>query len=246
METDVSRSRSRAKGLQFAATRWSMVVAAGNWRAGTAERRAMGELSQIYWFPLYAYLRRRGSAAAEAEDLVQGFLLRLLEKDALLAADRGKGKFRSFILASLKNFVTNEWDKSQSLKRGGGETISLDAMDAEARYAAEPVDDFTPERVFERRWALALLEQVFKRLRQGYTQRGHEELFQALKHVLIGSASASYAQIAGRLDMTEGAVKVASHRLRRRFRELLREECGQTVAEPGLVDEEIRQLVASL
>ena len=223
-----------------------MVVAAGNWRAGTAERRAMGELSQIYWFPLYAYLRKRGSAAAEAEDLVQGFLLRLLEKDALLAADRGKGKFRSFILASLKNFVANEWDKSQSLKRDGGETISLDAMDAEARYAAEPVDQFTPERVFRRRWARALVDRVLKRLRENYAQRGNEELFQALNYVLIGGASASYADIAERLDMTEGAVKVASHRLRRRFLELLREETSQTLADPGLVDEEIRQLMASL
>jgi len=224
-----------------------MVLAAGNWRAGTAAQRAMGELARTYWFPLYAYLRRKGISPSQTEDLVQGFFARLLEKDALAGMDRSKGKFRSFLLASLKNFLANEWDKSRAVKRGGGqEILALDALDAEARYAAEPVDEMTPERVFERRWALAVLEQVLRRLRDEYAGRGQGGVFSALEHVLVGGQKASYGQVAERLGMGEGAVKVAGHRLRRRYRELLREEIAQTVSEPGLVDEEIRQLLESL
>jgi RNA polymerase sigma-70 factor (ECF subfamily) len=232
---------------RFAPTRWSVVLAAGNWRAGTAARRAMGELARLYWFPLYAYLRRKGSAPPLAEDLVQGFFTRLLEKDALVAVDRAKGKFRSFLLASLNNFLTNEWDKRRAAKRGGdAAALSLDVVDAEARYAAELTDELTPERVFERRWALAVLEQVLTRLRADYAERGQGAVFAALEHVLVGGAAAGYDQIAGRLGMSPAAVKVAAHRLRRRYRELLRDEIAQTVAEPGLVDEEIQHLLDSL
>jgi len=222
-------------------------VAANDWRAGTAARRAMGELVQTYWFPLYAYLRRRGSAPAQAEDLVQGFFARLLEKDALAMVDRERGKFRSFLLASLQNFLANEWDKSRAAKRGGGaEIVALDALEAEARYAAEPVDSMTPERVFERRWALAVLDQVLARLREDYAQRDQAEIFAALEHVLTAGDGESYGEIGRRLGMTESAVKVAAHRLRRRYRELLREEIAQTVSQPDLVEEEIKQLLASL
>lgn len=224
-----------------------MVLAAGDWRAGTASRRAMGELARMYWFPLYAYLRRKGSTPADAEDLVQGFFARLLEKDALASVDRSKGKFRSFLLASLKNFMANEWDKSQAAKRGGGRHIlALDAMDAEARYAAEPADELTPDRVFERRWALAVLEEVLLRLRNEYVGRGQGQLFAALEHLLTGGEGATYGRLGAQLDMSEGAVKVAGHRLRRRYRELLREEIAQTVSDAALVDEEIRQLLTSL
>jgi RNA polymerase sigma-70 factor (ECF subfamily) len=226
-----------------------MVLAARDWRAGSAARRAMGELAHVYWFPLYAYLRRKGSTPPDADDLVQGFFARLLEKDALASVDRSKGKFRSFLLASLQNFLANEWDKSHALKRGGGRQIlALDAMDAEARYAAEPADHLTPERVFERRWALAVLEQVLTRLRSEYATRGRGqgEVFAALEPLLTGGQAAPYARLAEQLGMTEGAVKVAGHRLRRRYRELLREEIAQTVSDPALVDEEIRQLLTSL
>jgi RNA polymerase sigma-70 factor (ECF subfamily) len=206
----------------------------------------MGQLAQQYWFPLYAYLRRKGNRPAEAEDLVQGFFMRLLEKDALAAVDRSKGKFRSFLLASLQHFVTDEWDKSQAAKRGAGMVLSLDGMDAEARYAIEPVDGTTPERVFERRWARAVVDQALARLREDYRGRGLGDVFAALEHVLAGERGAAYGGVARRLGMTEAAVKVAAHRLRRRYRALLRDEIAQTVAEPGLVDEEIQQLLGSL
>jgi len=238
---------SRDRASRFAATRWSMVLAAGNHRTGTAAHRAMGELACMYWFPLYAYLRRRGSSPPQAEDLVQGFFTRLLEKDALASVDRSKGKFRSFLLASLQNYLANEWDKTQTKKRGDGKTtLSLDTLDAETRYAAEPADTMTPERVYERRWALAVLEQVLAGLREEYAQRSQAKIFAALEHLLVGGPRTGYAQIAQRLQMTEGAVKVAGHRLRRRYRDLLRAEIAQTVAEPALVDEEIRQLRACL
>lgn len=239
--------RTSGQPSQFAATRWSMVLAAGNRQAGTTARRAMDELASLYWFPLYAYLRRRGISPPQAEDLVQGLFTRLLEKDALASVDSSKGKFRSFLLASLKNFLSNEWDKSQAAKRGGGKgTLSLDALGAEARYAAEPMDEMTPDRVFEQRWALTVLEQVLTRLRDDYISRNQEKIFSALEHVLAGSKGAGYGQIAFELGMTEDAVKVAAHRLRRRYREVLREEISQTVSDPDLVDEEIRQLLASL
>jgi DNA-directed RNA polymerase specialized sigma24 family protein len=231
---------------RFAATRWSMVLAAGDWRADSAGRRAMGELAGQYWFPLYAFLRRQGHTPVAAEDLVQGFFTRLLEKDALGAVDRSKGKFRSFLLASLKNFLANEWDKQHAAKRGGGRLLSLDALDAENRYVAEPIDQLTPDRVFERRWALAVLEQVLGRLRKEYEIRGQRELFATLEHVLVGGEKACHAQAAGALGITEGAAKVAAHRLRKRYRALLREEIRQTVADEALVDEEIRHLLQSL
>jgi len=230
----------------FAATRWSIVLAAGDWRAGTAARRAMGELARQYWFPLYAFLRRQGHTPPAAEDLVQGFFARFLEKDAIEAVDRTKGKFRSFLLASLKNYVANERDKEHAAKRGGGEVLALDGLNAEARYTAEPLDQLTPDRIFERRWALAVLEQVLARLREEYAARGQHEVFAALEHVLVGGEKAQHAEAAARLGLTEGAAKVAAHRMRKRYRELLREEIRQTVADDTLVEDEIRHLLQSL
>ena len=176
------------------------------------------------------------------------FFARLLEKKWLAAVDRDKGKFRSFLLASVKNFLANEWDKSVSLKRGGGRPlIALDALGAEARYALEPADDLTPERLFERRWALAVLDQVLARLEAEYGERRSAKTFAALKGSLAGSTDApAYAALARQLGMTAGAVKVAAHRLRKRYRDLLREEIAQTVATADLVDEEIRYLLGRL
>jgi len=207
----------------------------------------MNELAQIYWFPLYAYLRRRGYGPAHAEDLVQGFFAHILEKDALAAVDQARGSFRCFLLASLNHFLANEHDKAVALKRGGGHKIlSLDAP--EARYVADEggAEGGTPERVFERRWALAVLEQVLLRLRADYVQRGQGELFAALEHLLTGHDGEQYRELAERLAMTESAVKVAAHRLRRRYRELLQSEIAQTLSDPAQVQEEIRHLLASL
>jgi RNA polymerase sigma factor (sigma-70 family) len=235
-------------GAGFAATRWTMVLAAAGRKSGAARRRALEELAQAYWYPLYAFIRRQGHPAAQAEDLTQEFFARLLEKKALASVDREKGKFRSFLLASVKNFLANEWDKSQTLKRGGGKPlVALDALDAEARYALEPADRLTPDRLFERRWALAVLDLVLARLQQEYVDRGDAATFEALKSSLTGEADGpTYGTIAQRLGMTEGAVKVAAHRLRKRYREFLRDEIVQTVADPDLVDDEIRHLLTCL
>jgi RNA polymerase sigma-70 factor (ECF subfamily) len=233
---------------QFTATRWSIVLAAGGDRDGTDTRRALEELIASYWFPLYAFIRRQGHDAQTAEDLTQDFFTRLLEKADLADVDRAKGRFRSFLLAAAKHFLANEWDKRQALKRGGGKpVIALDALDAEARYALEPATDMTAERLFDRRWALAVLDQVLARLRQEYADAGKGKLYEAVKDCLAGGAGASsHADIAERLGMTEGAVKVAAHRLRRRYRDLLRAEIAQTVDSPGQVEEEITYLLNCL
>ena len=234
-------------GSRFAATRWSVVLAAGHWRSGTAERQAMDELARAYWFPLYAYLRHKGHLHESAEDLVQGFFARLLEKDVLAAVHPSKGRFRSFLLASLQNYLANEWDRDHAKKRGGDRVVlSFDAMEAKSRYAAEPVTNQTPERIFERCWALTVLEQVLQRLRSEYVSRGQGEIFAALEHVLSAAPKASYAEVAQRLGMAEGSARVAAHRLRRRYRAILREEIAQTVSDPAMVDEEIGQLLESL
>jgi DNA-directed RNA polymerase specialized sigma24 family protein len=232
----------------FAPTRWTMVLAAANLQSDTHSRRALAELSQQYWFPLYAYIRRQGHHPAQAEDLTQDFFARLLEKKSLTAVDRTKGKFRSFLLASLQNFLHNDHDKTHAQKRGGHTPLlALDRLNAEARYAVEPADDVTPERLFERRWAWAVLDQVLQRLQSHYETKGQQKLFEALKPSLTTRPSAAaHAQLARNLGMTEGALTVAAHRLRRRYRELLRNEIAQTVPDPALIDEEIRYLLNCL
>ena len=234
-----------APPARFAATRWSIVLAAGNWQHNDPARRAMNELAQIYWFPLYAYLRRRGYSPAQSEDLVQGFFAHVLEKNALAAVDQSRGSFRSFLLASLNHFLANEHDKTTTLKRGGQHKI-LSLNTPESRYAANPVDTLTPEHVFERRWALTVLDQVLQRLREDYTQRGQIELFTTLEHLLTGHPGDHYRTLANRLAMTESAIKVAAHRLRRRYRQLLQSEIAQTLSDPAQVQEEIQHLLASL
>jgi RNA polymerase sigma-70 factor (ECF subfamily) len=224
------------------------VLAAGGEHDATATRRALEELIQAYWFPLYAFVRRQGSLAAAAEDLVQGFLTRLLEKDDLSRVDRSKGRFRSFLLAAMKNFMANERARDRALKRGGGvRVLALDSLDAEARYAVEPAEDMTPERLFDRRWALAVLDQVLARLRREFLDAGNGALFEAIKDCLTPDrGKLPYAQLARRLGMTEGALKVAVHRMRRRYRDLLRHEIAQTVETPAQVDEEIAYLLNCL
>ena len=229
---------------RFETTRWSLILTA---RQGvTREARvALAELCQIYWYPLYAFVRRQGHAAEEARDLTQGFFTRLLEKNQLAVTDRERGRFRSWLCASLKHYLANEWDRERAHKRGGGQTlVSLDATAAEGQYQLEPSHELTPERLFERRWALAVLERVLDLLRDECTRAGKGVLFAQLKDNLVGEAGeASYKHLATVLDSTPGAVKVAAHRLRRRYRELLRQEIAQTVGGPEDIDDELRALL---
>jgi len=206
------------------------------------------KLCKVYWYPLYAFVRRQGRAPHDAQDLTQEFFARLLEKNYLEDVDRAKGKFRSFLLASMKHFLANEWDRARAQKRGGALThIPIDTQFAETRYGLEPAHDQTPEKLFERRWALTLLNNVLDRLRAEHVAAGKAEQFDELKVALTADKkSISYASLGGRLRMTEGAVKVAVHRLRARYREVLRAEIAQTVASAEEVEEEIRQLFAAL
>ncbi len=232
---------------RFRTTRWSVVLAA---RGGTSPeaRQALQELCEAYWYPLYAFIRRHGHPVEEARDLTQEFFLRLLEKDFLALVDQSRGKFRSFLMTACKHFLANEHDRAQALKRGGGrEFLSIDARAGESRYVAEPMHDLTAERLFERRWALLLLQHVLGRLRDEWQRAGKGEQFEQLKPFLTGEKPAEhYARVAEDMRATPGAVRVAVHRLRRRYRELLREEITRTVNDPGQVETEIRDLMAAL
>jgi DNA-directed RNA polymerase specialized sigma24 family protein len=231
---------------QFATTRWSLVLAAGR-RAEPGADRALAALCEAYWYPLYAHARRRGLDAGSAEDRVQSFFARLLEKDGLAVADPRRGRFRGFLLAAFGHFLANEWDRERAIRRGGGHAVlSLDFAGGEARLGREPADERTPERVFDRLWALSVLDRALGRLREEYESGGKGRLFDELKPALAGDRSTPYADLAGRLGMSEGAVKMAVHRLRGRCREVLREEVAETVGSPEEVDDELRQLFAAL
>jgi RNA polymerase sigma-70 factor (ECF subfamily) len=231
----------------FRTTHWSVIVAARDGESAEA-RAALAELCETYWYPLYAFIRRQGHTMEDARDLTQEFFARFLEKDYLGAVNREKGKFRAFLLACCKHFLANEHDRAKALKRGGGKTIrSLDCSVAESRYSDEPAHDVTPEKLFERRWAMILLQNVFARLRQEHEQAGKIALFEQLKPFLAGDGPVvRYAQAAAALRLSSGAVKVAVHRLRRRYRELVYEEIARTVDDPALVEAEIRDLFAAL
>jgi RNA polymerase sigma factor (sigma-70 family) len=231
----------------FATTRWSLVVRAGSQDTKQA-RDALARLCQTYWYPLYAFVRRRGYSAEDAQDMTQEFLARLLEKNWIGDADKTKGRFRTFLLSAMKHFLADEWDKSRAQKRGGGMAfVSLQFDAAEMRYAHEPAQDSSPERSFELRWALTLLEEVLNRLRTDYEQDGKAELFAVLHPCLVGDRTEQpYAEIAKSLGYSESTVKSAVHRLRQRYRQLLREEIADTVAGPEEVEEELRHLFAVL
>jgi RNA polymerase sigma factor (sigma-70 family) len=230
----------------FATTHWSLVSAAKDPDAPEA-RQALADLCGAYWFPVYAYVRRCGHDRHAAEDLTQAFFARLLEKNDLAAADRTRGRFRTFLLTACQHFLANQNDHATAKKRGGGKAhFSLDFAAAEGRFAHEPADAETPERAFERRWALELLDRALAELRQEYVESGRGKLFDALKGCLMAGAETPYAELAAGLNMTEGAVKVAVHRLRQRYRDRLREAIGRTVADPEDVDDEVRDLFAAL
>ena len=230
---------------RFPTTRWTLVVAAGDPQRKEA-RSALVDLCENYWYPLYAYLRRRGYPADQAQDLTQEFFVRVLEGRYLDRADPEKGRFRSFILTSLKFFAADEEDRQRARKRGGGAVVSLEFSSGEERYQREPAHDETPERIFERRWALSVLDRVVERLRNEFVHHGRPEHFERLKVFLLGQSDAPYATLARELGTSEGALKVAIHRLRKRYRELFRQEIADTVADPAEVESELRFLAAVL
>jgi RNA polymerase sigma-70 factor (ECF subfamily) len=235
--TDASRRR-------FATTRWSLVLAAGSASSSSGAREALATLCETYWYPLYAFLRSRGYDADDAQDLTQAFFARVLEKQAISQADPARGRFRSFLLASLQHFAANQRDRDLAKKRGGGlPIVPLEIETAEGRFQLEPPSDETPERVFDRRWALTLLARVMSRLDAATSEAGRRAQFEALRSYLTGDQpQLSYAETAAQLGISEGAVKVAVHRLRRQFRDLVRDEIAQTVASADEIEDELRYL----
>ncbi len=241
MQPEAPNSEARADRAVVATTHWSVVLVAGK-QGTTGAAAALEQLCGTYWYPLYAYVRRRGYGPEDAQDFTQEFLLRLVTGRALTTVHPAKGRFRSFLLAALNHFLANEWDKARALKRGGGQSaISLAA--AEARYKAEPSEGMSPDRIFEREWALALLAQVAARLRQDYHAADKGTLFEALQVYLTGERDGPpYRQMAEQLGLNLDAVKKAVERLRRRYGELLRGEIAHTVSDQAEVDDEIRYL----
>jgi RNA polymerase sigma-70 factor (ECF subfamily) len=231
----------------FATTHWSVVLAAGQ-AASPAAAAALEQLCRTYWYPLYAFVRRKGHSPHDAQDLTQAFFARLLEKNYVAQADRERGRFRTYLLAALTHFLADDWDKARRLKRGGGrEIISFDAASAEERYRLEPIDQLDAAKLYERRWVTTLFEQVLARLEQEFRDSGKGGLFDSLKSSLIAEDSGlSYAQLGTQLGLTEDAVKQSVHRMRRRYRELFREEIAQTVAGPGEVEDELKHVFAVL
>ena len=233
---------------QFGQTHWSVVLAAAGKKDVALAEQSLEKLCRIYWLPLYTYIRRQGEKPHDVQDLTQEFFARLLEKDYLCSVDQTKGRFRSFLLASLKHFLSNQRDQARAQKRGGGQVpLSLDFSSAETSIAFQPVDEQTPERAFEKRWALTLLEQSLARLRQEYCDRSKEEIFERLKTTLTeGRGSVAYAELAERLCMNEASVKMAVHRLRQHYREVLRAEIAETVAKESEVEDELREVFRAL
>jgi RNA polymerase sigma-70 factor (ECF subfamily) len=242
-----SEESSVAPAQLFDTTHWSAILKAGE-DSSPAALQALEQLCATYWYPLYAYIRRQGRTPPDAQDLTQEFFARLLERRYLRLADRKRGRFRTFLLTSLKHFLINEWNKGNREKRGGGrQLISLDVEKTETRYRAEPADERTPDKAFDRQWAMVLLDRVLEQLQSECVAAERGMVFDELKCFLTGEESASsYAEIGGRLGMSEGNLKVTVHRLRRRYRELLRAEIAHTVADPEAIDEEIRELFAAL
>jgi RNA polymerase sigma factor (sigma-70 family) len=231
----------------FNTTHWSVVLHAGE-QSSSQAAAALGKLCETYWYPLYLFARRQGQPVEDAQDLVQGFFARVVEKDYIAVADRNKGTFRSFLLLAFKRYMANEWDRANRLKRGGGQAIvSLDEQNTEMRYREEPVDEMSPEKAFERRWAVTVLDKVRERLENEMAAVGKAKIFAELKAFLSGAATEdTYADLGNRLGMSESSIKVTVHRLRQRYRELLRLEIANTVANPEAIDQEIQDLFAAL
>ncbi len=239
-------AKSQEPERTFATTRWTVILEAGRGHT-TQARRALEELCRLYWYPLYAYVRRQGRSREDAEDLTQGFFARLLERNSLKGLSSEKGRFRAFLLGSLKHFIANEWDRANCRKRGRGlAVLSLDLEGADNRYQVEPADQLSPDRLYDRAWAVTLLEQVIIRLREEAASEAKSALFEHVKpFLMVGTDSVPYAEAARVSGLSEGALRVAVHRLRRRYRELLREEIAQTLADPGNTEEELQALFSA-
>ena len=231
----------------FVTTRWSVVLSAQEKRWPQSDE-ALETLCRAYWYPLYAYVRRQGRTPHDAQDLTQEFFARLLQKDYLQSVDREKGRFRTFLLVALKRFLANEWDRAQAQKRGGSHThLPLDTDLAERRYQNEPAAELPADRIYERRWALTLLDQTMTRLRLEFERAGKGAEFERLKLYLTAEKGAlAGPEVAASLGLSEGALRVARHRLRKRFREVFREEIAHTVSSPEEIEEEVRHLLAVL
>jgi RNA polymerase sigma-70 factor (ECF subfamily) len=228
----------------FQTTQWSVVQSAGEVTSPEAQA-ALARLCQAYWLPIYAFIRKRGHSPEQAEDLVQDFFGGFLEKNYVAKAVRERGRFRSFLMSSVENFLHNVHARNQAQKRGGGiPLLSLNVQDAEACYLAEPTDETDPAKAFEQRWASTVLHTVLQRLRQEFVESGRSELFEALHAHLWGDDECvPYPQLATDFNLSVANVKTTAHRLRRRYQQLLREEIAQTISQPGEIDEEIRYLM---
>jgi len=244
---ETETTESGAGDGRFKTTHWSVVLQA-SCDDDTATRTALAKLCRAYWFPLYVFIRRQGHNPHDAQDLVQSFFARLLEKKYVKDADPQKGRFRTFLLTALKGFLANEWDKARRLKRGGGiQVVSLNEEDTEQRFRSEPSDDVSPEKAYERRWAMTLLQRAHDQLESELRAEGKTALFKTLEPFLSGEKSQKTSAEIGRdLGVSENVVNVTVHRLRKRYRQLLIEEIAQTVSGPGEIDEEIRELFAAL
>jgi RNA polymerase sigma-70 factor (ECF subfamily) len=231
----------------FATTHWSVVLAAGEAKSAQSHE-ALEKLCRAYWYPLYAYVRRKGYDVHDAQDLTQEFFARLLAKNYLRVADRNKGKFRSFLLGTLEHFLAREWTKAHAQKRGGGNlTFSLDELDAENRYLLEPAHEITAKKMFDQRWAITVLEQAMARLREECLSNNKADLLSKVESLLSGEkGEASYSHIAAELNMGESAIKMTVLRLRRRYGEFIRAEIAQTVTTPEEADEELQFLFSVL
>lgn len=247
MCAETGSSASVRPQAAFNTTHWSVVLAVTH-SDSTRAREALAKLCQTYWYPLYAYVRRRGYSAPDAQDLTQAFFEQLLERRSLAGATPGLGKFRSFLLTSLKNFLASQWKQGIAQKRGGGAPIlSLDWAAAEERFDLEPATQASPDKLFDKQWALTILGDVLNRLGREYQSEGKTDLFAALKATLLGlRESQPYAELAVRLGLSESAIKVAVHRLRKRYRELIREDIANTLDDPREVEGEMRYLFQAL
>jgi DNA-directed RNA polymerase specialized sigma24 family protein len=241
--SEIPRQGGSPTVARFGDTHWSVILSAMDKQRPADAAGARERLCRVYWPPLYAYVRRLGESPHDAQDLTQEFFARFLEKDYLAAVDQAKGRFRSFMLAALKHFLSNERDKQRAQKRGGGRSIvPIDFQNAESHCGFEPSQNLTPEVIFQRHWAAALLEESLARLRREYAAAGKEDMFEQIKQTLTeGRGTIAYAVLAARLEMSEAAVKMAVLRLRQRYRKAIRSEIASTVADPSEIEDELRE-----